>query len=167
MGYIEDTKGANEKILYVAHFHWMNYVFAYGLLIAAAVLSVLTFNSQYPLVALGPILTGLIIFIAIMLPIWTTQIGVTDQRIIYKRGFIQRETDEMQLSSVEEVSLDQGIVGRILDYGKLEIHGTGEESIFLPAIGDPLSMRRSLQDAIGLARKPTIEVESETPVAVK
>lgn len=149
MGYIQDSLSTNETIHYVAHFHWIRYALAYGALIISAILGLLTYNADYPFLVLGPVAIGLVIFLSIMIPIWTTQIGVTDQRVIYKRGFIQRETEELQLRSIEEISLDQGVLGRILGYGKLQIHGTGDDEILLPAIGDPLAMRRALQEALG------------------
>ena len=89
------------------------------------------FSSQSFLIGIVLPIVGVIIFLAIMIPIWTTEIGVTNQRVIYKKGLISRETSEIQLGAIEEVSLRQDVLGRILDYGKLEIHGTGEEQIVL------------------------------------
>lgn len=159
MGYIQDSLGANERVHYVAHFHWIRYVFGYGVIVVAIALAALAYNSANPLLAVAPLVIGIVVFISMMLPIWTTEIGVTDQRIIYKRGFITRETDEMQLRSIEEVSLDQTVLGRILGYGKIQIHGTGNEEIYLPAIGDPLGMRRALQEALGSAQLGAKPVE--------
>ena len=48
---------------------------------------------------------------------WTTEIAVTNLRVIYKTGFIQRKTNEMNMDKVESVEVDQSILGRILDYG--------------------------------------------------
>jgi uncharacterized membrane protein YdbT with pleckstrin-like domain len=45
---------------------------------------------------------------------------------IYKRGLIQRETNEMNMNKVESVQIDQSIFGRMLDYGNVTILGTGE-----------------------------------------
>lgn len=149
MGYIQDSLGANETVHYVAHFPWIRYALAYGALALSAILAVFSYDASYPLLVLGPVVVGLAIFLTIMFPIWTAEIGVTNQRVIYKRGFIQRETQEIQLRSIEEVALDQDLLGRILGYGKLEIHGTGDDEIVLPAIGDPLAMRRALQEAVG------------------
>src|SRR5207245_1582167 len=55
----------------------------------------------------------------------TTEIAVTDRRIIYKRGFIRRYTVEMHMDKVESVDVDQSLFGRMLDYGDVFIHGTG------------------------------------------
>ena len=56
---------------------------------------------------------------------WITEIAVTDRRVIYKRGFITRHTEEMNMDKVESVDVDQSILGRLLDYGTVHVIGTG------------------------------------------
>src|SRR6185295_9377364 len=56
---------------------------------------------------------------------WITEIAITDRRIIYKRGFINRHTEEMNMDKVASVDVDQTIFGRLLDYGTIHIIGTG------------------------------------------
>ena len=56
---------------------------------------------------------------------WITEMAVTDRRIIYKRGLIRRMTAEMNIEKVESVSVGQSILGRILDYGTIDVRGTG------------------------------------------
>lgn len=153
MSYIQDSLGANEKVHYIAHFHWTRYALGYGVLIAAALAGIATFSGDYPLLALAPIAVGVILFVWLMTPIWTTEIGVTNQRIIFKRGLLNRVTEELQLGSVEEVSLSQDILGRIMGWGRIDIHGTGGEDLALPVVGDPVALRRALQDAVGGAQE--------------
>ena len=57
---------------------------------------------------------------------WTTEIDVTDRRIVYKRGFINRHTVEMNMDKVESVDVDQSFWGRLLDYGDIIVRGTGD-----------------------------------------
>jgi uncharacterized membrane protein YdbT with pleckstrin-like domain len=155
MGYVEESLGANETVHYVGHFHWMNYVLAYGALIISLILGLFTYAPKYPALALISPFIGIIIFLAVMVPIWTTEIAVTNQRIILKRGLIKRITHELQLRAIEEVNLDQDVLGRILNYGKISVYGTGEEEIVFPTLGDPLGLRRAMQEAIGQAQNTT------------
>lgn len=164
MSYIRESLGANETVHYIAHFHWIKYALAYGALIVSVtisiILGVMSSNaSAWPIIFIPP-LVGVVIFLAIMIPIWTTEIGVTNQRVIYKKGFISRQTSELQLGSIEEVSLNQDILGRIFDYATIEIHGTGEEQIFLPSLGEPLELRKALQEGIGEVNQTTKPVSS-------
>ena len=71
----------------------------------------------------------------------TTELAVTDRRVIYKSGVIARHTLEMNRSKVESVDVDQSIFGRLLNYGDVTIHGTGEGWEPLRNIGAPLKLR--------------------------
>jgi hypothetical protein len=51
-------------------------------------------------VALGLVAAGVVLFVATMGPRWTTEIGVTNQRFIFKRGLIWRSTHELQLRAI-------------------------------------------------------------------
>ena len=99
-----------------------------------------------------------------LLPIWTTEIGVTDQRLIFKRGLLWRTTQELQLRAIEEVNLDQGLLGRLTNYGRIELRGTGVDDIVLPPLADPLGLRKALQDGMAIAAHPT---SAPTPVTAR
>lgn len=130
MGYIEDTLSDSEQIVYEGQFHWTYY--------AAAWLA---------LIFLGVFIIGIILFVQIMMRIWTTEVGVTNHRVIHKTGWISRSTDELELSSVEGVEVEQGILGRIFGYGRLIISGTGVEDVVTPLIAEPLEFRKAIDDA--------------------
>jgi uncharacterized membrane protein YdbT with pleckstrin-like domain len=67
------------------------------------------------------VIAGLLAVVALYLLIpewftwWTTEIAVTNHRIIYKAGLIRRDTVEILM--VESVDVDQSILGRLLGYG--------------------------------------------------
>ena len=109
-------------------------------------------------------LAGLVVFLGVLVPIWTTEIGVTNQRLIYKRGLIWRKTQELQLRAIEEVKLDQGLLGRLLDFGRLDLHGTGVGDIRLPALADPVGLRKALQDGMAAAAQPAPAPEAAAVV---
>ena len=72
---------------------------------------------------------------------WTTEIAITNRRIILKRGFIRRHTIEMNMDKVESVDIDQSLVGRMLNYGDVVVRGTGEGFERLRVIDSPLKFR--------------------------
>ena len=77
----------------------------------------------------------------------TTEIVVTTFRFVYKRGLISRDTKEVSLNKIEEITLHQTIWGRILNYGKLVMRGTGVGVIELPDLDDPIQLRRIIENA--------------------
>ena len=78
---------------------------------------------------------------------WTTEWAVTSRRLIFKRGWISRKTEELGLHRIEEVQLRQGLLGRIFSYGKVYVQGTGGGDIILPSMGSPMRFKRELDQA--------------------
>lgn len=156
MSYIDESLADNERLVYRARFHWLSKIGAWAILATflGFALMCLAVASGWSALTAAAIMValGFAMFSAIMMPIWTTEIGVTSHRLIYKRGWLRRTTDELQLSSIEEVNLDQGAIGRLLDFGRLHIHGTGVNDVILPVLADPVGLRRSLQEAMGTAK---------------
>ena len=58
----------------------------------------------------------------------------------------------------------KGVVdGRLLNFGRLDLRGTGVDDIHLPALADPLALRKALQDGMAAAAQATV---SPAPAAV-
>jgi len=83
----------------------------------------------------------------------TVHMGLTDHRVIYKEGLIRRETDEMRLSKVETVDINQSVMGRILGYGTLEMTGTGGSRVVFRDIDEPMRNKRFIDEAVMQAKK--------------
>ena len=85
---------------------------------------------------------------------WITEIAVTDRRIIYKRGFINRHTVEMNMDKVASVDVDQSILGRMLGYGSIHVVGPGAAASNSPdrprgiehlhRVAQPLELRNAI-----------------------
>lgn len=130
MSYVLETMSDSESILYEAKFHW-----------------VYTFSAYLILLLSGWMLIGVVVFFRMMINKWTSEITLTDQRLVYKTGWIKRNTQEVALNRLEEINLNQGFLGRVFDYGKLNIHGTGVGLIDLPDIDSPLKFRIAIGNA--------------------
>jgi uncharacterized membrane protein YdbT with pleckstrin-like domain len=152
MGYIDHSLGRNETLLYRARFPWFYRVGAWTLLFVFLVAGAVAHANDLRWVAAALWLVGLVLFLTAMVPVWTTEIGVTNQRLIYKTGLIWRNTHEVQLRAIEEVDLHQGVLGRLLDFGRLQVHGTGADDVVLPNIDDPVGLRKALQEGMASAQ---------------
>jgi uncharacterized membrane protein YdbT with pleckstrin-like domain len=71
----------------------------------------------------------------------TTELAVTDRRVIYKSGLLSRHTLEMNRSKVESVDVDQSILGRVCGFGTIIVRGTGGSLEPIRMISDPLTFR--------------------------
>jgi len=155
MSYIDKSLGRNEQLVYRAHFHWLYGAAAWTFLLLGLVAAFLVSERDYPAwTAWALVACGALLFLAIKIPIWAQQIALTNQRLIHRRGLVRRSTEELQLRAVEEVRLEQGILGRIFRFGRVIISGTGIEDVRLPALAEPVRLRRKLQEAITAAVQP-------------
>jgi uncharacterized membrane protein YdbT with pleckstrin-like domain len=78
----------------------------------------------------------------------TTELGVTNKRVIAKSGLISRRTIEQRIQKIESIRVNQGIVGRLLDYGTIMIHGTGGATTPIPSVASPLAFKRAVEGVI-------------------
>jgi len=86
------------------------------------------------------------LFIAPLIDRWSDEFAITNKRVIIKTGLIRRSTIELNLSKIESVNVDQGILGRILGYGSLQIVGTGGTKEIFHNINKPLTFRKKFQE---------------------
>ena len=146
MSYVRHVLQNGEKILYEARIHWINSVLGVLVLLAALFIYAFAESIQRGQTFLHYV-AGILVLVALALLFWawfrrwTTEIAVTNRRIIFKEGFISRKTVEMHMDKVESVDVDQSILGRMLNYGDITIRGTGETMERLHNIDRPLDFR--------------------------
>jgi uncharacterized membrane protein YdbT with pleckstrin-like domain len=74
----------------------------------------------------------------------STELAVTDHRVIFKRGIFSRYTIEMARSKVESVDVVQSIGGRIFNYGTILVRGTGGSLEPFRNVEHPLQLRSAI-----------------------
>ncbi len=129
--YIEGALVKDEKLVHVGHISWWS---LWHLLVAGVVL--------IPLFGAGLILLA-IAFIRHR----SFELGVTTKRVIVKRGFISRQTIEMNLSKVESVQVEQSALGRLFNFGTLIVAGTGASQAPMTGIAEPMAFRKAFIEA--------------------
>ena len=149
MPYVDRVLQEGETVRHIARISWVTYLPGLFLWAVAGVLAGLL--PSEPALHFFVLTVAAIVFIIgtmLLARAWfyrvTTEIAVTDRRIIYKRGFIRRYTVEMHMDKVESVDVDQSILGRLLDYGDVIIHGTGVGLEPLQNIDHPLELRNHI-----------------------
>ena len=149
MRYVRRVLQPGETIVYSTKLHWRVYIQAILLVIACVIIAgaavstsdsqnlSLAFKIAAVIFALLALSAGLRAFIRRA----TTELAVTDHRVIYKSGLLSRHTIEMNRDKVESVDVDQSLLGRILGYGTVVVRGTGGSLEPIRNISDPLSFR--------------------------
>ena len=102
---------------------------------------------------LGSFMIGLYFFAHMMIVKATTEIAITTERLIYKKGLIARHIGELNIDRIEGVSVRQEILGRLCGYGRVCIRGMGVGEVLLPPIEAPISFRKAIQEALSMQSK--------------
>jgi len=130
VSYIDQSLVQGETLVHRAHVSWL---------------------SQFWLVFLGiltaVVLVGFVFLAMAWIRVHSTEIAITNRRIIAKFGFVQRRTIEININQVEALRVDQGFWGRLLNFGTIIISGTGSSLEPAPDIADPLVFRRKFMEA--------------------
>jgi uncharacterized membrane protein YdbT with pleckstrin-like domain len=147
MSYVDDHLLPGERVVYRAHIHKLSFLGPVALAVILIVAGGLLISVEQ--------IASIVVFAAALIPlIWayvvysSSEFAVTDKRVIIKVGFIQRRTVETMLSKVEGIEVNQGIIGRMLDYGTIVISGTGGTKEMFRNIAAPLEFRRQVQGQI-------------------
>lgn len=145
MSYITRTLGPHERILFVTGYHWL--VWLGAALCIAPTIAILAGGypyepADYAFLALcfGALPFGLFYLGRAI----STEIAVTNERFVKKSGIVSFDTEEIGLDNIETISVEQPILGRLLGYGTLTVHGTGREQIKISMINRPVSLRRHI-----------------------
>lgn len=148
MKYIEKVLQPGEKIVFSSTLSWAVYFPSVLLWLAALALAVAGGALQRGNVWLWSALVVALVAATSGLKAWfrrwTTEVDVTDRRVVYKRGFIRRHTVEINMDKVESVDVDQSLFGRLFDYGDVVIRGTGAGIEPLRGIDSPLAFRNAV-----------------------
>ncbi len=175
MHYIQQSLTENEELVHVAHFHWMytvqamtNIIFSLGLAIGIIIFAIkmepIMFHTPgfenlswlgkvqnlHPgvkIVAFFVTLMGVMRFVQMMIVKATTEIAITNKRLVYKRGLVARFVGEMNIDRIEGVNVLQGVMGRIFGYGRVMVRGMGIGEVVLPSIAEPIKFRKSIERA--------------------
>lgn len=180
MDYIRQSLSDGEELIHIAQFHWMYNVRAIFNVIFSTILSVgiVVFAVKFQPTMFGPVpdglstlevlrslhpgikilsffvfILGILKFAQMMIVKATTEIGVTDTRLVYKRGLVARAVGEINIDRIEGVNVLQGILGRLFGYGRVMVRGMGVGEVVLPPIAQPIRFKKAIEKARAIAKR--------------
>jgi uncharacterized membrane protein YdbT with pleckstrin-like domain len=161
MSYVEKHLIEGETIIYETRRHWIVLVapLLLGLLfaltgVAMFVLSGRTTADQtmahesFMVVGAAFLAIALIFIVRGILMRNATEMTVTNKRVFVKVGLAARRTIELLLSRVESIGVEESVIGRMLGYGRVIVHGTGGTPEVFNMIAHPLEFRTQVQQQI-------------------
>jgi uncharacterized membrane protein YdbT with pleckstrin-like domain len=169
MGYVAGLMGQDEHTHYVTRHHWTKLaarIWALTLLMIVAAIAAIAANTfgaeAIARAGLGPneVTIGTAVFVALfaICPLiamvvaylrWHgDQFIVTNYRVIHVSGILAKSVIDSSLEKVNDVMLTQSLLGRLLDFGSIEIMTSSDIGVNkLDRIGRPLAFKKAMLDA--------------------
>src|SRR4051794_7917831 len=118
MSYVREVLQPGEEIRFRTNVHWFVYLPAVVMFLVriAFALWYTAAASQHLILLILSVLSavaGVLLFMPAWLKRFGTEIAVTDRRVIYKTGLVQRDTTEINMAKIESVDVSQSILGRV------------------------------------------------------
>jgi uncharacterized membrane protein YdbT with pleckstrin-like domain len=85
---------------------------------------------------------GLLVLLGVVIRYKSTELAITNKRIVAKFGFIRRSTVEIGVRKIESIQVHQGILGRLFNFGSIVMAGAGNPQAPIPGISQPMEFRR-------------------------
>jgi uncharacterized membrane protein YdbT with pleckstrin-like domain len=140
-----------ERVVYRTRLHWVLFVKPVLLILVGIVLAVVLRQVAEPpwlwMVGGAVVLAGVGWWLVHYVEVMTSEFAVTSSRLILKVGLISRYTTELLLTKVESIGVQQGLTGRVLNFGDLTVTGTGGAREVFRRVRDPIGFRNHVQQA--------------------
>ncbi len=142
MSFVQKNLATNETIVYKTRLHWWKFVSG-GFVFLLGLLLMSQSNG----------FSGFLLFIGlVMLAVayvnWSSsEFVITNKRVILKTGFIRRQLVEIQLNMAQGLVIEQGILGRIFNFGGVLVTSGGVRNSFAP-MAAPFVFKKEVNEAV-------------------
>lgn len=125
MAYIESMLKPGERIIYRARVGWAAHATQLALLCT--------------IMSLG------------IFKLLRTRLALTDKRVIGETGFFNHKHLALEYAQVELVRMQQGVLGKLFNYGSVTIIGKDGGKVKFPGIAWPLDVQMQIEEANEMA----------------
>lgn len=176
--YVDTALSEGEPVLYDARVHWAIFLepfgklwfyvafglFFYFILGRHTIGELIDLVNHMRLAPWLPVLTPALIGIGIFCLVvglsflnsviyyFNSDFVLTDRRVMSKFGLLSRETSEQRLSKVESIHVYQSLLGRVLNYGKVTVTGTGSSATTFGPMVDPIACKRAIEKQLDVLK---------------
>ncbi len=186
--YVESLLGKNEQILWRARQHWivLSANFVINLFIFIVIWAVYGAAGSFGAGVVGDFLRSNRGFalLALLFPIgwfgwellqwWAEEYLITTHRVVQTEGLINKHTKDSALEKINDITLNQSVLGRILNYGDLAIiTGSDVGTNVLKRLANPVEFKKTLLDQksklsdgddLGPRKAAAVENDEEDPL---
>lgn len=176
-GYLGRMLLEDEYIVHVARLHWVIYVSSLiGMVCGILLLKFGTFPAAYfmgpdvagrvdfpmKVIALFCIGVSVLYLFFISLRFVSTELVVTNERFIYKRGLMAPSVVQATITKISSVDIQQTMFGNLLDYGDITVRSSGQDIPMVDHVADPFSLYYHVMHAARVEVRPELEKTPQT-----
>lgn len=159
MSYVESLLATGEEIVYTTKKHWIAPLFSTvtGTLLTLAGLAAMFGQAFWFDGFLGDVLllgglivllVGLGMLINAAVKWWAQFYFVTNQKVMKVEGILRKSTSGSALEKINDITMEQPLIGRWLGYGTVRVLTAADESnLHYTFMRAPLEFRRAILDA--------------------
>ena len=147
--YIDGSLRTGENIRHEAHLSLWSLTSGFvsgtvALMLSVAVVALLTGEGMRMIGNIGAavlVAIGIFTLVQTLAKYYTTELAVTNKRVIAKTGWVSRKTIELLIHKVESIQVLQPATQRMFGYGSVVISAAGEENAVITGISNPMEFR--------------------------
>jgi uncharacterized membrane protein YdbT with pleckstrin-like domain len=149
MAYYKKVLRPGENVVFLGRIHWKVYLRPVSVAVLAMFVATIASSLGMPSGGAAALssafwLIALYSFLAAWWLRWTTEIVVTNKRVLLKLNWIAIKTREINLTKIETVDIRQSIADRLLNAGSVIIVGIGGSWEPFGPIAEPLRFRNAI-----------------------
>lgn len=160
--YVDKNIGPDETVKYSARVslwkYWFSFLVGGFFALAALIGFASSLSVKHEATSmLGSKAYAVTLLVALAIVAWpliarrSTELVITNKRLIAKFGVISAESLEIRFDRIESVRVNQSLMGRIFNYGNIVVTGTGSTYDPIPNIAAPMRFRAALNQAMEAA----------------
>ena len=148
MSYVDKNLLNGETVKFRTRLHWSLYAPSVLLTLLVCVpVAVLLSMNLLAIWAPAPIALGVVFILGAHIRRQSSEFAVTNKRVVIKLGVMTTRSLELLLPKVEGIAVNQGLGGKLWNYGDIVVTGSGGTKEAFSGIQDPLGLRRAIQEA--------------------
>lgn len=173
--YIDNLLAQHEKIILVARQHWFilfsSILLEVILILAIIVIAAVSGTLLAPLIAINSIIIIIIGGVVALIPLvsmlfdifkWRNhQYLITNRRVIQISGIFNKNVTDSSLEKVNDVHMTQSVLGRVFDYGDVEILTASELGVNeFKRIAKPVAFKTAMLNAKEVLERGDIDMHT-------
>ena len=167
MAYVDKILLPDERIIYAATLHWVIYLQGLVVTLFGGILGSMShplmallfgekigaqFARSISVVSMVIVLVGALLVLVANLRQTSTEIVITNKRLIAKYGIVARATFEILANRITGANFDQSVAGRVFGFGTILVHGAGGEISPIDMVSNPQLFYRALVSVLEKSR---------------